>query len=75
MLGNVWEWVEDCWHDGYEDAPTDGKAWSAGDTCARCVIRGGSWGSGPRYVRSADRSWNMPDYRGNNLGFRLAQDI
>ncbi|MBA2594463.1 MAG: formylglycine-generating enzyme family protein [Gammaproteobacteria bacterium] len=42
MLGNVWEWVEDCWHDGYEDAPTDGKAWSAGDTCARCVIRGGS---------------------------------
>ena len=29
MLGNVWEWVEDCWHDSYEGAPTDGKAWSA----------------------------------------------
>ena len=25
MLGNVWEWVEDCWHDSYAGAPTDGK--------------------------------------------------
>ncbi len=27
MHGNVWEWVEDCWHDDYTDAPTNGSAW------------------------------------------------
>ena len=28
--GNVWEWVEDCWHDGYGGAPGDGRAWTVG---------------------------------------------
>ena len=28
VLGNVWEWVEDCWHDGYGGAPGDGRAWT-----------------------------------------------
>jgi formylglycine-generating enzyme required for sulfatase activity len=27
MAGNVWEWVEDVWHDNYDGAPTDGSAW------------------------------------------------
>ena len=30
MHGNVWEWVEDCWHDDYIGAPTDGSAWLSG---------------------------------------------
>ena len=30
MVGNVWEWVEDCWHRNYNDAPKDGSAWIAG---------------------------------------------
>ena len=28
MVGNVWEWTEDCWHDSYNGAPTDGSAWT-----------------------------------------------
>ncbi|MFH0344093.1 MAG: formylglycine-generating enzyme family protein [Chromatiales bacterium] len=59
MLGNVMEWTEDCWHADYVGAPTDGSAWREqqdGD-CARRVIRGGSWGSIPWYVRSAFRGW------------------
>ena len=28
MHGNVWEWVEDCYHDRYNGAPTDGAAWT-----------------------------------------------
>ena len=27
MHGNVWEWVQDCWHDSYSGAPADGRAW------------------------------------------------
>ena len=44
MHGNVWEWVEDCWHDNYEGAPTDGRAWTSGcGSGVRAVLRGGSW--------------------------------
>ena len=52
--GNVWEWVEDCWHENYARAPRDGSAWTTGGDCGRRVLRGGSWFYGnPRYLRSA----------------------
>ena len=54
MHGNVWEMVQDCWNDSYSGAPDDGSAWTLGD-CSRGVVRGGSWGSDPRYLRSAVR--------------------
>ena len=38
--GNVWEWVEDCWNDGYEGAPDDGSAWTSGDCCSSGAARG-----------------------------------
>lgn len=69
--GNVWEWVEDRHHDDYKNAPTDGAAWNAGDSSNR-VIRGGSWFSYPRNLRSAVRFRFTPDDRSNSLGFRLA---
>ncbi|MGH8584009.1 MAG: formylglycine-generating enzyme family protein [Gammaproteobacteria bacterium] len=74
--GNVWEWVQDCYHESYADAPADGRVWiSAGDvTDCRRVIRGGSWFDGPGTLRSAYRGRSGPDYRYDNLGFRLAQD-
>ena len=56
MHGNVWEWVEDSWHANYDGAPTDGRAWVAGNKSAR-VLRGGSWSDGPRILRSANRYW------------------
>jgi formylglycine-generating enzyme required for sulfatase activity len=43
MEGNVWEWVEDIWHDSYEGAPADGSAWLQGGDATYRVIRGGSW--------------------------------
>ncbi len=75
--GNVWEWVQDCWHDDYKDAPTDGSAWldKDGADCGRRVIRGGSWNSRPRALRSADRNGGTADDRYSNVGFRLAQDL
>jgi formylglycine-generating enzyme required for sulfatase activity len=77
MLGNVWEWVEDCWHGSYKGAPTDGSAWGKqqGGDCAWRVVRGGSWDSDPRGIRSAIRFGYTPDPRIEDVGFRLAQDI
>ena len=71
MSGNVREWVQDCWHDNYVDAPSDGRAWEEGN-CVRRVIRGGGWYGKPSYVRSANRFWYASYFRNNNLGFRLA---
>ncbi len=73
MHGNVWEWVQDCWNDSYEGAPTDGSAWTDG-YYSRRVIRGGSWHDSAWYLRSAYRSWFDRTLRYFNLGFRLAQD-
>jgi formylglycine-generating enzyme required for sulfatase activity len=75
--GNVWEWVEDCWHENYKSAPDDGSAWleKEGGNCGLRVIRGGSWGDGPRSVRSALRYRSNRDGRYYGVGFRLAQDI
>ena len=53
--GNVWEWVEDCWHGNYEGAPGDGSAWTSGGRCGRRVLRGGSWYYFPRILRAASR--------------------
>ena len=72
--GNVWEWVEDCWNESYRGAPTDGSAWGAGN-CGRRVLRGGSWGSEPRYLRSAYRSRNSSGLRFSNAGFRVARTL
>ncbi len=75
MLGNVHEWVEDCYHNSYNGAPTDGGAWTSGD-CGKRVVRGGSIWSGVRKrLRSAFRSWNNRDYGNTALGFRVARTL
>jgi serine/threonine-protein kinase PpkA len=74
MLGNVWEWTADCWHGNYSAAPQNTAAWQSGD-CARRVLRGGSWRSGPPGVRSAVRLGDTTGHRASNLGFRLARDL
>ena len=75
MHGNVWEWVEDCWHANYEGAPTDGSAWTNGGDSAWRVLRGGSWYSYPQNLRSVCHDSNWPSFRSNIHGFRLLQDI
>ena len=54
MHGNVWEWVQDIWHDIYVGAPADGNAWEDGASASR-VFRGGSWINNAWYNRSAFR--------------------
>ena len=74
VLGNLWEWTEDCWNDSYRGAPTDGSAWRSGD-CSSRVLRGGSWSNQPKDLRSADRFWLSPGRRTYYLGFRVVRTI
>ena len=73
-LGNVFEWVEDCWNDNYQGAPNDGSAWTEGD-CTKRSLRGGSWFSQPKYVRSAFRNHFNADARASTFGFRVAREL
>ena len=75
MIGNVWEWVEDCRHDGgYQGAPSDGRAWTSGGDCRR-VFRGGSWYRDPRHLRAADSHRLVAGSRIDDLGFRVARTL
>jgi len=73
MSGNAWEWVQDCWSDNYAGAPTDGSAVQS--TCNTRVLRGGAANSAVWETRSATRTNNAADYRGNLYGFRLARSV
>jgi formylglycine-generating enzyme required for sulfatase activity len=77
MAGNVWEWVEDCWHGNYNDAPADGSAWreAGGGNCALRVLRGGSWFDRPGNLRSSYRGGNNAGRRFATVGFRLVTII
>lgn len=76
MHGNVLEWVEDCWHDSYSGAPSDGSAWTTACTESRHrVVRGGSWYGLPVDLRSAFRGWNPSVLRNLNLGFRVGRTL
>ena len=72
VLGNVWEWVQDCWHEDYSGAPSDTSAWEHAG-CGKRVVRGGSRYVGLRGIRSAHRSQYAPATRNQNTGFRVAR--
>ena len=74
VMGNVWEWTQDCWNASYGGAPSDGRAWERGE-CGRRVLRGGSWFNRPWLLRSALRLRHTADNRLINDGFRIARSL
>ncbi len=74
LVGNAWQWLEDCWNPSYADAPRDGSSDLSGE-CSRRVLRGGSWDSDATMVRSANRRRNFPDIRNYNDGLRVARPL
>ncbi len=75
MLGNAWQWTQDCWHPSYAGAPPDGSAWLE-QNCAKHVLRGGAWNNVPIFVRAASRNGGDGDYDYSSLaGFRVARDL
>jgi sulfatase modifying factor 1 len=74
MLGNVFQWTEDCWRADYAGAPIDGSARTGGD-CSDHELRGGSWFSTPAYVRASYRNHFAADYRTSSVGIRLVREV
>jgi formylglycine-generating enzyme required for sulfatase activity len=74
MLGNVFQWTEDCWTDNYQGAPIDGSAQAAGD-CTQHELRGGSWFTQPDFVRTSYRNRFEGNYRSTSIGFRLIREM
>jgi formylglycine-generating enzyme required for sulfatase activity len=72
MHGNVWEWVQDCYRDSYQGAPTDGSAVLARN-CELRILRGGSWNYFPQLLRSAYRYATAPEVRLDMAGLRVAR--
>jgi formylglycine-generating enzyme required for sulfatase activity len=72
MSGNVWQWVEDCYHDMYEEAPFDGSAWTTKD-CEDRVNRGGGSRDEPGSLRAARRDFDTHDAHSYDVGFRVVR--
>ena len=74
MLGNAWEWVEDCWRLDYDNAPQNGEAWVAEDACPQRIVRGGSFDMFPLSGVSA-RVPSEVARQIQSVGFRVARDL
>ncbi|MCU0757004.1 MAG: SUMF1/EgtB/PvdO family nonheme iron enzyme [Xanthomonadales bacterium] len=76
VVGNVWEWGQDCYVASYAAAPVDGRAVEpkGQKDCTARVLRGASWGGTPAWLRSASRNVYAPSFRFFNTGFRVALD-
>lgn len=86
-VGNVYEWVADCWHDSYVDAPSDGSAgdekspgpvsasWRDTADCSNRVLRGGSVFTVPWFTRSSARYKSSVDLKVDSVGFRVARSL
>jgi formylglycine-generating enzyme required for sulfatase activity len=74
MNGSVWEWVQDCWHNSFSQAPGDAVPWEEPDCEAR-VVRGGSWRDSAPFMVASTRAGDAPSLRQSQNGFRVARDV
>ncbi len=77
MIGNVWEWTDDCWIGALGAARGDSRAAEAADggDCRYRGLRGGAWDFKPITARAANRNRVAKGYRGAFIGFRVARDM
>ncbi len=77
MHGNVFEWVDDCYHRDYRgaDRPDNGAAWNTGGDCALGVLRGGAWSSYPALITSYHREFLSAVVRDRDVGFRVGRTL
>jgi formylglycine-generating enzyme required for sulfatase activity len=75
MIGNVREWLEDCYTASYVGRPADGRAWVWAGGCELRGVRGGSWATRPAESRAAARGGEPQGLRQSDLGFRLVREL
>jgi formylglycine-generating enzyme required for sulfatase activity len=75
MIGNVWEWAEDCATLTYFGRPTDQRAWTWDGGCERRSQRGGGWITGPERSRSGFHGDGNVEDRADFAGLRVARDL
>jgi formylglycine-generating enzyme required for sulfatase activity len=75
IVGNVWEWCLDGWHDDYIGAPCDGSAWVELANGRRRCVRGGAWDMDAFRCRSSYRSYDWEEIGTSRTGFRVVVDI
>jgi formylglycine-generating enzyme required for sulfatase activity len=74
MIGNVWEWTEDCFFDDYATAGSDSAARTEAG-CTSHTLRGGDWFSTEASLRPAIRAKANVDARHDDIGFRVARTL
>ena len=74
IVGNIWQWTQDCYADSYAKAPTSGSATEGAASCMR-VDRGSCWLYPSWLLRSATRERNPADFRDVIMGFRVARTL
>ena len=77
MLGNAWEWTDDCFHADMSNVPRDGSAWleEDGGDCSARTPRGGGYVSGTDWTRLAAQSRDPAAYHSQLLGFRVGMTV
>ena len=75
VIGNVWEWVEDCHHVPYGVQPTDGTAYLVDGVCEKRGVRGGAWHSRATWQRPTFRGRDTEDFVSQVFGIRVARDL
>ncbi|MGH8532911.1 MAG: SUMF1/EgtB/PvdO family nonheme iron enzyme, partial [Gammaproteobacteria bacterium] len=71
--GNVLEWVQDCYHPSYTDAPSDGSAWET-PKCRMRVARGGAYSTPAKSLRSTKRFRLNAGGRYDDVGLRVVRE-
>lgn len=74
ILGNAFEWTQDCWNESHRGNPNDGSARTDGD-CKFRLMKGGSWVNHAYQIRAAKRTRYTTDYQYDDYGFRIARTL
>jgi len=77
MIGNAWEWTNDCFHNDLSNVSVDGTSLedNENEECIYRTPKGGSWISGIGWSRAAVRSRDQAHYKSFMLDFRVAAEV
>jgi formylglycine-generating enzyme required for sulfatase activity len=75
MIGNVSEWVEDCYAPTHAAIAESGAPPAIASPCSQRVAKGGSWGTLAHNLRTAERFAYPSSHRDDSIGIRVAKDL